>query len=105
VVQIIHEDLKLTCLKKLCSQQLTTAKEDLRLKRCKQVLNKFPEHISFTLFTYENVFTVAPAVNAQNDRLNVSSSRKKRDDGAKRLRASPTFSRSVMIPVAISQQG
>ena len=57
---------------KRCSQQLTTAKEDKRLKRCKQRLNKFPEHIRFTLFTDENILTVAPLINAQNDRLNVS---------------------------------
>ena len=106
MVQIIHEDLKLKCLKKRCSQQLTTAKEDSRLKRCKQVLNNFTEHISFTLFTDENVFTVAPPINDRNDRLDVSSSSKKRDDGAKRLlRARSTFSRSVMVFVAISQLG
>mgnify|MGYP003423120337 CR=1 FL=1 len=70
VVQIIHEDLKLKCLKKRCSQQLTTAKEDSRLKRCKQLLNKFPEHsVSFIWFTDEKVFTVMPPVNDQNDRL------------------------------------
>ena len=52
VVQIIHEDLKLKCLKKRCSQQLTTANENSRLKRCKQLLNKFPEHsVSFIWFT------------------------------------------------------
>ena len=72
VIKIIHEDPKMKCLNKRCLQQLTTANEDSRLKRCKQLLNKFPEHISFTLFTDENILTVAPPINAQNDRLNVS---------------------------------
>ena len=102
MVQIIHEDLKLKCLKKRCSQQLTTAKEDSRLKRCKQVLNKFPEHISFTLFTDEHVCTVVPPINDQNDRLDVSSSSKNRDDRTKRLlRTRSTFSRSVMMGLSV----
>ena len=72
VVQIIHEDLKMKCLNtsKRCLQQLTTANENSRLKRCKQLLNKFPEHsVSFIWFTDEKVFTVMPPVNDQNDRL------------------------------------
>ena len=70
VVQIIHEDLKMKCLNKRCLQQLTTANENSRLKRCKQLLNKFPEHsVSFIWFTDEKVFIVMPPVNDQNDRL------------------------------------
>ena len=107
VANIIHEDLKLKCLKKRRSQQLTTANEESRLKRCKQLLKKIPEHrVSFIWFTDENVFTVAPPINAQNDRLYVSSSTKKRDVSTKRLlRTRPTFSRSVMVSVAVSQLG
>ena len=104
VVQIIHEDPKMKCPNKRCSQQLTTANENSRLKRCKQLLNKFPEHsVSFIWFTDEKVFTVAPSMNAQNI---VSSSTRKRNVGAKRiLRTRPIFSRSVMVSAAVSQLG
>lgn len=107
VRRIIHKDLKLKCLKKRRAQQLTTGNEESRLKRCKQLLNKFPEHsISFIWFTDEKVFTVAPPINAQNDRLYVSSTTKKRDaDPERLLRTRPTFSRSVMVSVAVSKLG
>jgi inhibitor of nuclear factor kappa-B kinase subunit alpha len=107
VHRIIHKDLKLKCLKKRRAQQLTTGNEESRLKRCKQLLKKFPEHsISFIWFTDEKVFTVAPPINAQNDRLYVSSTTKKRDaDPERLLRTRPTFSRSVMVSVAVSKLG
>ncbi|KAG2462429.1 PD10A protein, partial [Polypterus senegalus] len=107
VVEIIHKDLKLKCLKKHRAQQLTTANEKSRLKRCKQLLDKFSEHsVSFIWFTDEKVFAVAPPINAQYDRLYVLSTTKKRDTDAKRLlRTRPTFNRSVMVSVAVSKLG
>ena len=42
VVRIIHEDLKLKCLKKRHAQQLTKSNKDSRLDRCK----KFFEEVS-----------------------------------------------------------
>lgn len=107
VFRIIHEDLKLKCLKKRNAQQLTTNNKDSRLDRCKKLLRKFPvESVDFIWFTDEKVFTVAPPINAQNDRLYVSKETLKRQVDAKRLlRTRPTFSRSVMVSVAVSKLG
>jgi hypothetical protein len=63
VVRIIHEDLKLKCLKKRRAQQLTTRNADSCLERCKKLLRKFPEEsVNFIWFTDEKVFTVAPPI-------------------------------------------
>ena len=74
---------------------------------CKQLLRKFNDHtVSFIWFTDEKVFTVAPPKNTQNDRLYVTATTRKRDVNAKRLlRTRPTFSRSVMVSVAVSKLG
>ena len=107
VGRVIHDDLQLKCLKKRRAQELTTRNTDSRLKRCKQLLRKFPEHsVSFIWFTDEKVFTVAPPINAQNDRLYVSSTTMKRNvDAPRLLRTRPTFSRSIMVSVAVSKLG
>jgi len=107
VVRIIHEDLKLKCLKKRRAQQLTNNNKDSRLDRCKKLLRKFPEEsVDFIWFTDEKVFTVASPINPQNDRLYVSKETSKRQVDAKRLlRTRPTFSRSVMVSVAVSKFG
>ena len=107
VGRIIHDDLQLKCLKKRRAQELTTCNTESRLVRCKQLLRKFPEHsVSFIWFTDEKVFTVAPPINTQNDRLYVSETTMKRDVDAERLlRTRPTFSRSVMVSVAVSKLG
>ena len=104
---IIHDDLQLKCLKKRRAQELTTCNTDSRLVRCKQLLRQFPEHsVSFIWFTDEKMFTVAPPINTQNDRLYVSATTMKRDVDADRLlRTRPTFSRSVMVAVAVSKLG
>jgi len=70
-------------------------------------LRKFQEHsVSFIWFTDEKVFTVAPSINTQNDRLYVSATTMKRDIDAERLlRTRQTFSRSVMVSVAVSKLG
>lgn len=107
VGRIIHDDLQLKCLKKRRAQELTMCNTESRLVRCKQLLRKFPEHsVSFIWFTDEKVFTVAPPINTQNDRLYVSATTMKRDVDAERLlRTRPTFSRSVMVSVAVSKLG
>jgi inhibitor of nuclear factor kappa-B kinase subunit alpha len=107
VGRIIHDDLQLKCLKKRRAQDLTTCNTDSRLVRCKQLLRQFPEHsVSFIWFTDEKMFTVAPPINSQNDRLYVSATTMKRDVDADRLlRTRPTFSRSVMVSVAVSKLG
>jgi hypothetical protein len=105
VVWIIHEDLKLKCLKKRHAQQLSKNNKDTRLERCKKLLRKFPEEsVDFIWFTDEKVFTVAPPINAQNDRLYVSKEISKHKVDAKRLlRTRSTFSRSVMVSVTVSK--
>ena len=50
------------------------------------------------------MFTVAPPVNLQNDRVYAPIGIKKRDIPAERLlRTRPTFSKSVMVSVAVSK--
>jgi hypothetical protein len=107
VGRVIHNDLQLKCLKKRRAQQLTTSNTNSRLERCKQLLRKFPEHsVNFIWFSDEKVFTVAPPINAQNDRLYVSSTTLKHDvDAPRLLRTRPTFSRSIMVSVAVSKLG
>lgn len=107
VYRVIHDDLQLKCLKKRRAQLLSTCNTDSRLERCKQLLRKFPEHIvHFIWFTDEKLFTVAPPINAQNDRLYVSTTTLKRNVDANRLlRTRPTFSRSLMVSVAVSKLG
>jgi len=104
VSRIIHKNLKLKCLKR---QELTSANLDARLKRCKQLLRKFPIHtVDFIWFTDEKVFTVAPPSNTQNDQVYVPSTTLKRNVNAERLlRTRPTFSHSVMVSVTVSKLG
>ena len=69
-----------------------------------KLLSKFPESaVNFILFTDKKVFTVAPPVNIQNDRVYALCETKKRDIAADRLlRTWPTFSKSVMVSVMVS---
>ena len=72
--------------------------------RAKKLLSKFPE--SFIFFTDEKVFTVAPPVNLQNDRVYATCGTKKRDIAADRLlHTRPTFNKSVMVSVTVSKLG
>ena len=70
-------------------------------------MSKFPESaVDFIFFTDEKVFTVSPPVNLQNDRIYAPCGTKKRDITADRLfRTRPTFSKSVMVSVAVSKLG
>jgi len=108
VGRIIHDDLQLKCLNKRRAQELTTCNTKSPLVRCKQLLRKFPEHsVSFIWFTDEKVFTVfTPPINTQNDRLYVSATTMKHDVDPKRLlQTRQTFSRSLMVSVAVSKLG
>jgi len=63
--------------------------------------------VDFVFFSEEKVFTVA-SVNLQNDRVNVNllNLNLLRDIAAERLlRCRPTFSSSLMLPVAVSKLG
>ena len=77
------------------------------MSHAKKLLSKFPESaVDFIFFTNEKVFTVAPPVNLQSDRVYAPCGTKKRDIAANRLlRTRPTFSQSVMVSVAISKFG
>jgi hypothetical protein len=78
-----------------------------RLARARKLLRKYPPHsVDFIFFTDEKVFTVAPPVNSQNDRVYAPVMTKKRDVSADRLlRTRPTFSKSLMVLVAVSKLG
>jgi len=107
VMPIIHNDLQLKCLKKRRVQELTAVNRLARLSRTKQVLQKFsPAEVDFIFFTDEKVFTVAPPVNRQNDRVYAPITVKKRDVTAERLlRTRSTLSKSVVVSVAVSKLG
>jgi len=89
------------------AQELTQANRCARLERSRLLLKKYPQHsVQFIWFSDEKLFSVAAPSNPQNDRLYVQSSAKKRDiDPSRLLRTRPTFSRSVMVSVAISAMG
>ena len=97
VVRINRDELRMKCVKKRHAQELTEANCIARLSCAKELLSKFPDSVvGFIFFTYEKVFTVAPPVNLQNDRVYAPCGTKKRDIAADRLlRTWPTFSRSV----------
>ena len=62
--------------------------------------------MNFFWFTDEKLFTVAPRVNLQNDRLYAPAGTKKRELSAdRRLRKRSTFSKSVMASVGASALG
>ena len=79
----------------------------MRLIRSRQLLQRFSVAAAdFIFLTDKNIFTVAPPVNLQNDRVNVLSGSKKREIVAEPLlRMRPTFSKSVMVSVAVSKLG
>ena len=107
VVRIIRDELRLKFVKTRHAQELTEANCITRLSRAKKLLSKFPESfVDFISFTDEKVFTVAPPVNLQNDRVYATCGTKKRDIAVDRLlRTRPTFSKSVMVSVTVSKVG
>ena len=75
-----------------------------RLTGCKQLIKKYPKAMTgFIWFTDEKLFTVAPPVNLQNDRVYAPATTKKKQLSADRcLRTHSRFSKSVMVSVAVS---
>jgi len=89
------------------AQKLTAVNCLARLSRSKQLLRKFPPaEVDFIFFADKKVFSVAPPVNPQNDRVYAPITVKKRDVTVERLlRTRSTFSKSVMVSVAMSKLG
>ena len=105
VHDIAKKDLNLKCLKRKAAQELTEANKVARYERSKQLLRKYPEHTVDFIWD-EKLFAIARPRNSQNDRLYVHSAVKKRDVAGRRLLSTrPTFSRSVMVSVAVSTLG
>ena len=77
------------------------------MKRAKLLLQKFPQSATdFVFFTDEKVFSVASPDNRQNDRVCALCDTRKRSIAAERLlRCCPTFSKSLMVSVAVSTLG
>ena len=107
VSRIVHKDLGLKCLKKRRAQEPSAANRVMRLVRSRQLLRRFPVAAAdFICFTAEKVFTVAPPVNLQNDRIYALTGTKKREIAAERLlRTRPTFGKSIMVSVVVSKFG
>jgi hypothetical protein len=107
VGRIVHEDLQLKCLKKRSAQELTKKNCETRLTRSQKLLRKYPTFaVDFIFFTDEKIFTVAPPLNLQNDRVYAPVGIKKSQIPADRLlRTRSTFSKSVMVSVAVSKLG
>lgn len=107
VRNIVHNDLKLKCLKKRHAQELTEANKLTRFVRAKQLLRDYPQSkVHFIWFTDEKIFTVAAPKNAQNDRLYVPTGTLKKQVSATRLLTTrSTFTKSVMASVGVSSLG
>jgi len=98
----------LKCLKKRRAQELTAVNRLSRLSRSKQLLRKFsPAEVDFIFFADEKVFTVAPPVTPNTiGSTHAPITVKKRDVTAERLlRTRSTFTKSVMVSVAVSKLG
>lgn len=82
------------CLKRRRPQQLSEAKRVARLTRCKQLLKSYDDSaVDFTWFTDKKVFTA------------VRSALRQEDIHSTQLRTRSTFSKSVMVSVAVSKMG
>jgi hypothetical protein len=107
VHDIIVNDLNLVCFKKRRAHELTAANKLTRLVRAKQLLKIYPEHtVPFIWFTDEKIFTVAPPVNLQNDRIYAAAGTRKKQVPAERLlKTRSNFSKSLMVSVGVSTLG
>ena len=102
--RIIHNDLRLTCLKRRPAQELTVANKIARREHCLQLLERYlAGMVNLIWFTDEKIFTVATPSNTQNDRLYVPAGVIKKNVAAGHLlHTRPTFSKSVMMSVRVS---
>lgn len=107
VVRIIHQDLKLKCLKRRRAQELNVANRQSRLVRARKLLRQYSaDDVSFIWFTDEKIFSVAAPKNQQTNRLYVPKTSRKRDVAADRLLSTrSTFSASIMVSVGVSKLG
>ena len=107
VFRIISDDFQLKCFKKKRAQRLTEANRITRRERAQQLLDNYSDsETAFIFFTDEKLFTVSAAMNSQNDRVYAPTTTKKRDIHASRLlRTRSTFSKSLMVSVALSKLG
>jgi len=105
VHRIIHCDLQLKCLKRRRAQRLSETNCVARLTRCKQLLKRCDDSVvDFIWFTDKKVLTVEPPFTSQNDRVYVPVGTKKQFIQPSRLlRTRSTFSKSVMVLVAVSK--
>ena len=78
-----------------------------RLQRCQLLLQRFPTERSTgnIWFTDEKTFTVATAVNSQNDRLYSNANKKSAVDPRHLMRERQHFSKSVMVSLGVSKMG
>jgi len=106
VCRIAKYDLQLRSFKRMSCQNLNDDCRIKRLHRCQQLLKRFPNDRSVrsVWFTDEKVFIVASPVNAQNDRVYSSATRK--DINVDSLvRPRQHFSKIVMVSVEVSRMG
>ena len=77
------------------------------MQRAKLLVQKFPQSATdFIFFTDEKVFSVASPHNRQNDRVYAPHDTRKCSIAAEcLLRCHPTFSKSLMVSVAVSKLG
>jgi len=107
VFRIIHQDLKLKCLKRRRAQELSDTNRQSRLVRARKLLTQYPaDDVNFIWFTDEKIFSVAAPKNQQTNRLYVPEASRKRDVAADRLLSTrSTFSESIMVSVGVSKLG
>jgi len=105
--RIIHKDLQLKCFRRKQAQELSDSNKLSRLVRAKQLLKAYPKHlVQFIWFTHEKIFTVAPPLNPQNDRVYAPNHITKKQLSAERLlHTQSTFSKSIMVSVGVSALG
>ena len=107
VCRIAKYDIQLRSFKRMSVQKLNDDCRIKRLQRCQQLLKRFPNNRSVrsVWFTDEKVFTVASPVNAQNDRVYSSATRKKDINVDSLVRPRQDFSKSVVVSVGVSRMG
>ena len=103
----LTQDLHLKCFKKQCAQEQSDDNCKARLQRLWLLLRKFREHaVDFISLSNVKLFTVAPPVNLQNDRIYARSNVKKRHIVPERLlHCWPTFSLLLIVSTAVSKLG
>ena len=107
VQRIVKNDLGLKTFKRVVAQKLNNDCKVKRLRRCRDLLVRFPNDRSVrsVWFTDEKTFTVSNPVNSQNDRVYAVATRKCDVPASRLIREREHFSRSVMVSVGVSRMG